>query len=495
MSEVQLLPSVETFLRGPLGSFVDGVAISETEQPTLEVVNPSTACAIAVLHEASPALVDEAVSSARRAFSGAWGSLTPYLRGVALNRLADLIEANAEELAQLESVSSGKSIHLTRHLEVPQSVAFLRYFAGWATKISGETMTPSLPSFQGEQYAAFTRREAIGVVGGITPWNFSLMIGIWKIGSALTCGCTIVLKPSEYTPLSLLRVAQLAIDAGIPAGTLNVVNGRGRAGQQLIEHPHVSKVSFTGSVPTGIAVGKAAMNANLTRVTLELGGKNPAAFLADVDVDAAVEGILQTAYVHQGQVCAAPERLYIHRSKVTEICQRLVDRLGQMNVGNALDESMQFGPLANKAHYDKIMGFFAQANERRQVLCGGQALPGPGYFVQPTLLMAVDEHDSFLKEETFGPIVCVQPFDTEEELVRLMNDSPFGLGASLWTNDLSKAMRLIPQIEAGTVWVNMHTFLDPSVPFGGVKGSGVGREFGSAFIDDYTEIKSVMMRF
>ncbi|MFF7065629.1 aldehyde dehydrogenase family protein [Pseudomonas sp. NPDC008258] len=495
MSETPLLSSVQRFLDSDPGSFVDGQRVSESGAERFEVYNPSNASVLTLVSHASEALVERAVEAAHSAFHGSWGSTSPYLRGVALNRLADLIEANAEELAQLESLSSGKSIHLTRQLEVPQSVVFLRYFAGWATKIHGQTMTPSLPSFQGEQYAAFTRREAVGVVAGITPWNFSLMIGIWKIASALTCGCTLVLKPSEFTPLSLLRIAELAVEAGIPAGALNIVNGSGRIGQQLIGHKRIAKVSFTGSVPTGVAVGKAAISANLTRVTLELGGKNPAAFLADVDVDAAVEGILQTAYVHQGQVCAAPERLYIHRSKVEAICAKLSERLGAMKVGGALDESAQFGPLANKAHHDKILGFFAQANARGQVICGGKPLPGPGYFVQPTLLKALGEHDPFLQEETFGPIVTVLPFDDEDELVRMMNDSPFGLGASVWTNDLAKAMRLIPRIEAGTVWVNMHTFLDPAVPFGGVKGSGIGREFGSAFIDDYTELKSVMMRF
>lgn len=495
MSDISLLPSVQQFLDSNLGSFVDGQVVCEAGAERMDVVNPSNASVLCSIGQASEALVERAVQAASAAFQGIWGNTSPYLRGVALNRLADLIEANAEELAQLESLSSGKSIHLTRQLEVPQSVVFLRYFAGWATKIHGQTMTPSLPSFQGEQYAAFTRREAVGVVAGITPWNFSLMIGIWKIASALTCGCTIVVKPSEFTPLSLLRIAELAVEAGIPAGALNIVNGRGQIGQQLIAHEKVAKVSFTGSVPTGIAVGKAALNANLTRVTLELGGKNPAAFLADIDVDAAVEGILQTAYVHQGQVCAAPERLYIHSSKVDAICSKLADRLGALKVGGALDESAQFGPLANQAHFDKIVGFFEQAHARHQVICGGKPLPGPGYFVQPTLLKAVDQHDPFLQEETFGPIVTVLPFDDEDQLVRMMNDSPFGLGASVWTNDLSKAMRLIPRIEAGTVWVNMHTFLDPAVPFGGVKGSGVGREFGSAFIDDYTEIKSVMMRF
>ncbi len=392
-------------------------------------------------------------------------------------------------------MSSGKSINLSRHIEVGQSAVFLRYFAGWTTKISGQTLTPSMPSTKGEQYTAYTLREPVGVVAAIVPWNFSLMIGVWKLGAALATGCTVILKPSEYTPLSLLRLAELAIEAGIPAGVLNVVNGRGQVGQQLIEHPAVRKVSFTGSVPTGIAVGKAAMAANLTRVTLELGGKNAAALLADTNVDDAVERLVQSAYVHQGQVCAAPERLFVHRSLVDAVTQKLGAVLSQMVIGSPLDEHAQFGPLANKPHFEKILGFFERARQRSQVICGGRAVDRAGYYVEPTLIVATGKDDPLLHEETFGPVVCVLPFDDEDELIALMNDSPFGLTASLWTNDLSKALRLIPRIEAGTVWVNMHTFVDPAVPFGGCKASGVGREFGSAFIDDYTELKSVMIRY
>lgn len=492
---IALLPSVVAFLGRDHSNFIDGALQISASDQRIGVVDPSTGETIAHLRDAQAHDVNLAVASASAAFKGAWAQVSPYQRGVALNRLADLIEARGEELAQLETVSSGKSINLSRHIEVGQSVIFLRYFAGWATKISGETLTPSFPSMDGEQYTAYTLREPLGVVAAIVPWNFSLMIGVWKLGAALATGCTVVLKPSEYTPLSLLRLAELAIEAGIPAGVINVVNGRGQVGQQLIEHPVVRKVSFTGSVPTGIAVGKAAMAANLTRVTLELGGKNAAALLADVDIDDAVQRLVQSAYVHQGQVCAAPERLFVHRSIVEPVTQKLGAALAQMVIGSPLDEQAHLGPLANKPHFDKILGFFERALQRNQVIYGAHAVDRAGYYVEPTLIVATGKDDPLLHEETFGPVVCVLPFDDEEELVALMNDSPFGLTASLWTNDLSKALRLIPRIEAGTVWVNMHTFVDPAVPFGGSKGSGFGREFGSAFIDDYTELKSVMIRY
>ncbi len=495
MSEIQLLPQVRQFLQRQHAHFIDGQYRASTSGKHVAIVNPATSEAIAQIACATTDEVDAAVAAARRAFKGEWAQTSPYQRGVILNRLADLMEANGEELAQLETLCSGKSIHLSRMFEVGQSAIFLRYYAGWTTKINGETMSPSFPSMAGEQYTAFTRREPVGVVAGIVPWNFSVMIGVWKIAAALATGCTLVLKPSEFTPLTLLRLAELAIEAGVPAGVLNVVNGTGEVGANLIEHPQVAKVSFTGSVPTGLKVGQSAMAANLTRVTLELGGKNAAALLPDADIDGAVAGLIQTGYVHQGQVCAAPERIYVHRSRLDETLAKFTSALQGMNIGSPLDESVNFGPLANKPQFDKVSQFLQLAREQSQVVCGGKPLARAGYFVEPTVVLANGPQDRLLHEETFGPILCVLPYDEVEELPALINDSPFGLTASIWTNDLSRALRLIPQIEAGTVYVNMHTFLDPSVPFGGIKASGTGREFGSAFIEDYTELKSVMIRY
>ena len=495
MSDIQLLPQVQAFLQRQHAHFVDGAYRASASDKRISIINPANGEAIAQVTAADAADIEAAVSAAHCAFKGSWAKTLPYQRGVILHRLADLLEANSEELAQLETLCSGKSIHLSRMFEVGQSAVFLRYYAGWATKINGETMSPSFPSMAGEQYTAFTRREPVGVVAGIVPWNFSVMIGVWKIAAALVTGCTLVLKPSEFTPLTLLRLAELAMDAGVPAGVLNIVNGTGEVGAQLVNHPQVAKVSFTGSVPTGLKVGQAAMAANLTRVTLELGGKNAAALLPDVDLDAAIGGLIQTGYVHQGQVCAAPERLYVPRSRLDETLEKFSAALKGMSIGSPLDESVQFGPLANKPQFDKMVQFFELARQESRIVCGGNAIARPGYFVEPTLVLAGNAKDRILHEETFGPLMCVLPYDDVEELPGLMNDSPFGLTASIWTNDLSRALRLIPQIEAGTVYINMHTFLDPSVPFGGIKASGTGREFGSAFIDDYTELKSVMIRY
>lgn len=495
MNEIQLLPQVQDFLQQNHAHFIDGQYYKGHSNTSIPVINPANEEVVTEIANASKADIEAAVFSARSAFKGSWAETSPYQRGVVLNRLADLIEANGEELAQLDTLCSGKTIHLSRMFEVSQSAIFLRYFAGWSTKINGETMSPSFPSMADEKYTAFTRREPVGVVAGIVPWNSSVMIGVWKIAAALVTGCTIIIKPSEFTPLTMLRLAQLAVEAGLPPGAFNVLNGAGGVGAQLINHPQVSKVSFTGSVPTGLKVGQAAMAASLTRVTLELGGKNAAALLPDVNVDAAVAGLIQSGYVHQGQVCAAPERVYVPRERLQEVIEKFSVALEQLTIGSPLDESVQFGPLANKPQFDKVMECLQVAHQESKVLFGGKALPQPGYFVEPTLLLALSSQDRMLHEETFGPIITLLAYDDVNELPALINDSPFGLTASVWSNDLSGALRLITEIEAGTVYVNMHTFIDPAVPFGGIKASGTGREFGSAFIEDYTEIKSVMIRY
>ncbi|MDO7209524.1 NAD-dependent phenylacetaldehyde dehydrogenase [Acinetobacter nosocomialis] len=495
MSEVQILQSVQQFMTRQHGHFIDGKLVAAELLDKVDIVNPSTEQVVAQISIGSQQDVASAVKSAEHAFQNAWAETTPYERGVKLNKLADLIEQHGEELAQLETLSTGKLINISRHLEVAQSVIFLRYFAGWATKINGQTTQPSIPSMQGEKYTAFTLRQPVGVVAGIVPWNFSLMIGVWKIGSALTTGCTIVLKPSEFASLSLLRLAELAIEAGIPAGVINVVTGKGDTGQYLIESPLVKKVSFTGSVPTGIAIGKLAMSSDLTRVSLELGGKNAIAVLADANIDEILPTLLQATFVHQGQVCASPERFFVHHTKHNELVEKLSKALSSLKIGSAMDEGSMFGPLSNQPHFHKVKHYLDMAKANNQIIAGGEALDRSGYFVQPTLISFKNTDDPLFLEETFGPVVGVMPFETDEELIQLMNQSRFGLTASIWTNDLSKAFRLIPKIEAGTLWVNMHTFLDPSVPFGGVKASGIGREFSDAFIEDYTELKSVMIRY
>lgn len=495
MSDIALLPQVEAFLARHHALFIDGRYVQSQSAQTLDVVNPATGQVIAQVSEASPGDIDAAVESARRGFKQ-WSAAAPAVRGHVLLKLADLLERHREELAQIETCQSGKIIQISRAFEVDQAAHFLRYYAGWATKISGQTITPSLPSFAGERYTAFTLREPVGVVVGIVPWNFSTMIAIWKLASALVTGCSIIIKPSEFTPLTILRIAELAMDAGLPPGALNVVTGGGQVGKGLIEHPGTNKVSFTGSVPTGLTVGQSAMGAGLTRATLELGGKNAAGFLPDVAADVAVNGIIEAGFLHSGQICAAAERFFVHRSQLEPIMDKLAQRLSKLNIGSPLDEATEFGPVTNRQHQRKLGEFFAKARAQdNTIIHGGKLIDGPGCYVEPTIILANTRSDTLLHEETFGPIATFLPYDSEEELLELMNDTPFGLSASLWTNDLGKALRMVPAIEAGTVWVNMHTLLDPAVPFGGSKSSGMGREFGSAFIDDYTELKSVMIRY
>lgn len=495
MSDIALLPQVEAFLRRSHALFIDGGYVQSRSSQTLEVINPATGKVIAQVANADPADIDAAVESAKRGFKQ-WSQATPATRGNVLLKLADLLERHREELAQIETCQSGKIIQISRAFEVDQAAHFLRYYAGWATKISGQTITPSLPSFAGERYTAYTLRQPVGVVVGIVPWNFSTMIAIWKLASALVTGCSIIIKPSEFTPLTILRIAELAIEAGLPAGALNVLTGGGLIGKGLIEHPGTDKVSFTGSVPTGIAVGQSAMGAGLTRATLELGGKNSAGFLRDVDLDKAVNGIIEAGFLHSGQICAAAERFFAHRSQIEPIMDKLAQRLSTLNIGSPLDERTEFGPVTNRQHQLKLGALFDKArDENNTIICGGNLIDLPGCYVEPTVILANTVNDTLLNEETFGPVATFFPYDTEGELLELMNNTPYGLSASLWTNDLSKAMRMIPSIEAGTVWVNMHTLLDPAVPFGGIKSSGIGREFGGAFIDDYTELKSVMIRY
>ncbi|UQI33768.1 aldehyde dehydrogenase family protein [Pseudomonas bijieensis] len=495
MSDIALLPQVQAFLDRHHALFIDGGYVESQGSQTLNVVNPATGQVIAQVSDATASAIDVAVQSSRRGFEQ-WSQTAPAVRGHVLLKLADLLERNREELAQIETCQSGKIIHISRAFEVDQAAHFLRYYAGWATKINGETITPSLPSFTGERYTAFTLREPVGVVVGIVPWNFSTMIAIWKLASALVTGCSVIIKPSEFTPLTILRIAELAIEAGLPAGALNVLTGGGQVGKGLIEHPGTNKVSFTGSIPTGLAVGQAAMGAGLTRTTLELGGKNAAGFLPDIDPEVAVNGIIEAGFLHSGQICAAAERFFVHRSQIESIMDKLAQRLGKLTIGSPLDERTEFGPVTNRQHQRKLEEFFAKARaQNNTIVHGGKLIDGPGCYVEPTIILANRRDDSLLHEETFGPIATFFPYDTEEELLELMNDTPYGLSASLWTNDLGKALRMVPAIEAGTVWVNMHTLLDPAVPFGGNKSSGIGREFGSAFIDDYTELKSVMIRY
>jgi phenylacetaldehyde dehydrogenase len=484
--------AITRFLDRDFGLFINGGSQPAHSGRWIDVFNPATGEAIARVPDADSVDVDRAVGSAREAHvQRRWSGLRPADRERILLRLADVIEAHGEELAQLETLNQGKSINIARAIEVGATVEYVRYMAGWATKIHGETLDVSIPFPPGTQYTAYTRKEPVGVVAGIVPWNFPLMIAVWKLVPALAAGCTVVIKPSPETPLTVLRLAELALEAGIPAGVFNVVTGGRESGAALAAHPGVAKISFTGSTPTGKLVGAAALQ-NLTRFSLELGGKNPAVMLADVDVDAAVQGMLAGGFLNQGQVCAAASRIYVHRSKYRTIADALADVARSMKIGPGIDPEAQINPLVSAGHRERVERHIAVAREAGlKFLAGGAAVEGPGYYVRPTVIADVPPDAAIIRDEVFGPVLALVPFDDPEEALRLANDSQYGLAASLWTNDLRAAMRLVREIDAGTVWVNSHVPLDPGMPFGGMKQSGIGREFGKGAVESFTETKSV----
>lgn len=490
---IPVLPAVTAFLGREHGLFIDGRTVPAQSGDHQAVYGPATGEVIAHVADGDERDVDRAVQSAHAAFrSGAWTGLRPAERERILLRFADVVEAHAEELAQLETLNQGKSIHISRMIEVGASIEYMRYMAGWATKIEGQTLDVSIPVPPGTRYTAYTRREPVGVVAGIVPWNFPLMIAIWKVLPALACGCTVVIKPSQETPLTALYLAGLAAEAGVPPGVFNVVTGRGsRAGDALTRHPLVSKISFTGSTAVGKQVATAAID-NLARFALELGGKNPMVVLADADVDQVVQGALLGGFLNQGQVCAAASRLYVQRRRYDAVVEALGAAVAGLSVGPGLDPGAQINALVS-AKQQQSVGRYLEIGraEGARVVAGGRVLDRPGYFVEPTLLAGMRQDMTLVREEVFGPVLVALPFDDVDEVVRLANDTPYGLTASVWTNDLKAAMNLVPRIEAGTVWVNSHVPVDPNLPFGGYKQSGIGREFGRSAIEAYTEIKSV----
>ncbi|CAN7456958.1 aldehyde dehydrogenase family protein [Aquipseudomonas alcaligenes] len=492
MSKVDVLPQVAAFLQRRHGCFIDGQWVVP-EGASTPVLNPATGEVIADVAEADGALLDRAVQSAHRAFKvGVWSGLRPADRERILLRFTALVEEHGEELAQLETLSQGKSINMARMLDVSATVEFMRYMAGWATKIEGQTLDVSIPLPEGARFTAFARREPVGVVAGIVPWNFPLMITTWKLMPALACGCTVVIKPATETPLTALRLAELALEAGIPPGVFNLVTGGGATvGNGLASHPLINKVSFTGSTAVGKSVGAVAVR-NMTRFALELGGKNPMIILADADIDKAIGGALLGGLLNQGQVCAAASRFYVQRSRYDEFVEKLAAAVSGMSIGAGMDCTAAINPLVSRKQQQGVLRHIELArSEGARVVTGGTPVDSEGFYVRPTVLADVDHSMTVSREEVFGPVLSVIPFDDEESAIAMANDSEYGLAASLWTNDLTKAMNLVPRIEAGTVWVNAHVLLDPNMPFGGVKQSGMGREFGRTVIEAYTELKSV----
>ena len=487
-------PAAQEFFASAHGPFVAGDFLASGGS-ALSVDDPATGEVVASVPVCGADVVDAAVTAARAALTGPWGRMAPVQREKLLLDLADAVERDAELLAEIESVETGKSLGLARDLGVGACAQWLRYHAGWATKIEGSTVDASIPVPPGSQWLTMTLKQPVGVVGAITPWNFPLLIAVWKLAPALACGCTIVLKPAEETPLGTLRLARLAADVGFPPGVINVVTGAADTGAALAAHPGVDKLAFTGSTEVGKRVGHAAVD-RLARCTLELGGKSPMILLADVEPGSEAFAAGVGMFLNQGQICTAASRLLVDRSIYDDTLATLAAIADNLTLGPGRDPDAQINPLVSAPHRDRVRGFVDRAvYGGAELVAGRRGVPDRGYYVAPTILHNVAPDAEIVRDEVFGPVVTVLPFSDTDEAIRLANDTAYGLSASVWTQDLGKALTVVKQLDAGTVWVNAHNLLDPSLPFGGFKQSGIGREHGREVLDAYLETKSGAIRY
>ena len=467
--------------------FIGGKWLPSASGKTFDTLHPATGEVITQVAEGDAEDIDLAVDAARAQFDGGeWSRMDARDRGGLMYRLADLIEAEADELAALETLDNGKPISEARAGDIPLVIDCLRYFAGWADKIQGDTIP-----VRGD-YFTYTRREPVGVVGQIIPWNFPALMVSWKWAPALASGCTIVMKPAEQTPLTCLRMARLAQKAGIPDGVINVVPGYGpTAGGAIVKHPGIDKVAFTGELATAKIIQREAAD-TMKRLTFELGGKSPNVVFADADLDAAVEGAHVALYLNQGQCCCAGSRLFVEDKVHDELVERLVEKNKSRQLGDPFDPNTEQGPQIDQAQFDKILQYVDYGREDgAKCLSGGQRYGDQGYFVEPTLFDDVTDDMRIARDEIFGPVLSVLKFSDVDEIARRANDTNFGLAAAVWTRDISKAHRFASQVRAGTVWVNCYDVFDAAAPFGGFKQSGLGRELGEAGLQAYTENKTV----
>ena len=475
---------------------IGGRWIDSISGKTFETIDPSNGEVLGRVAEGGEKDVDAAVVAARKAFEdGPWPKMTPSERGKLLNKIADLVEKYAEELAQIEVLDNGKIIREAMGGDLPLAVDLLRYFAGWPTKIHGDTTPVSVPYYPGAKFLHYTVKEPIGVVGAIIPWNFPLLMAIERIAPVLACGNTLVIKPAEQTSLSILRLGEILLEAGVPEGVVNIVPGFGpTAGAALAEHMDVDKVTFTGSTEVGRKV-VAASAGNLKRVALELGGKSPNIVFDDADLDAAAKGMFMGIFYNQGQCCSAGSRVYIQESVFDQAVATLTEFAKKVRQGPGLNPKTKMGPLVSSEQMNRVLGYVESGRkEGANVLCGGGRGDGDlsnGYFVQPTIFTGVKDDMKIAQEEIFGPVVALMPFKDEAEVLRRANATAYGLVAGVWSKDIKKAFRMANGLKAGTVWLNCYHFVDAAAPWGGYKQSGYGREKGPQAIEEYTETKSV----